>query len=405
MLYSIRYTSWLLVLILVLSFTLPPVPAHAAPIQDILGQVFNNATPSGNFFLTLLFGLLAGQGLGKLFPINPPTSENTGNNPSRLHGTKEVIGFYAEWWGTDTSSFNSLSRNVDVIDTIAPFWATLKSDGTVVDRGGNDHASVVKFARQNKVNTLLLINNEKQTAQTPHPPIHSILNNVSLRTKAINNIEAFIKKYQLDGVNIDFEIVPPEDKDVLTQFMKELYLRLHPQGYLVTIDVFPKENEQNDVAIAYDYQQLSKYADKIILMTYDNHGAWSSAGPIADIGWVERNLKYALKFIPKDKVYLGIAAYGYDWYGSKVDSLEYSAIMNISRKFNAPILWDEKSKSPYLSYTDSNGVKHSIWFENSKSLGYKLDLVQKYDIAGAAVWKLGEEDPGYWQVFKSKFSR
>lgn len=50
MLYSIRYTSWLLVLILVLSFTLPPVPAHAAPIQDILGQVFNNATPSGNFF-------------------------------------------------------------------------------------------------------------------------------------------------------------------------------------------------------------------------------------------------------------------------------------------------------------------------------------------------------------------
>jgi len=44
-----------------------------------------------------------------------------------------------------------------------------------------------------------------------------------------------------------------------------------------------------------------------------------------------------------------------------------------------------------------------VWFENSESLKYKIDLVTKYDIAGAAMWKLGEEDPNAWKVFKNVF--
>jgi spore germination protein YaaH len=231
-----------------------------------------------------------------------------------------------------------------------------------------------------------------------------MLASTALRRTAIDSIEAYIKKYGLDGVNIDFEMVPAGDRDNLSAFMKELYGRLKPQGYIVSIDVFPKTDENNDVSVAYDYGQLSLYADRIVIMAYDNHGVWSGPGPIADIGWAERNLQYALRFIPKNKLYLGVAGYGYDWSSKGVESLEYKPIMDLVNRFGSTVQWDDASKSPHFAYTGPDGVSHTVWFENSRSVGYKLDLVKKYDIAGAALWKLGEEDPAYWQTVKDKFA-
>jgi len=389
--------SWLLVAVIVVTAMLPAAPAYAFSLQELVGQ----GNESNGQSLFGFIGVLIDNLLGKLSNIVPAVPNNTGigkvipNMPG-----KEIIGFYAEWWGKDTSSFNSLKANVDSIGTIAPFWATLQSDGSVTNRGGEDHAAVIEFAHKNNVSALLLVNNAKES--NGELPIHTLLANPDLRTKAIANLEAYIKQYKLDGVNIDFEMVPAGDRDNLTAFMKELSSQLKPQGYLITIDVFPKQDESNDVAIAYDYAQLARYADKIMIMSYDNHGVWSNAGPIAGIGWVEKNLTYALKFIPKDKLYLGIAAYGYDWSTKGVNSLEYSALMELVKQYNADVKWDESSKSPYFAYKDSDGIDHQVWFENQESLKYKLDLVNRYDIAGVAMWKLGEEDPGYWQVFKDK---
>ncbi|MCX7779325.1 MAG: glycosyl hydrolase family 18 protein [Negativicutes bacterium] len=169
------------------------------------------------------------------------------------------------------------------------------------------------------------------------------------------------------------------------------------------MDVFPKQNENNEVAAAYDYAELAKYADKIIIMTYDNHGAWSGSGPIADIRWVEESLKYALKFIPKSKLYLGIAAYGYDWAGEKVESVEHKQISALIQQYKPAVRWYEPSKSPYFTYKGTDGLNHQVWFENARSISYKLDLANKYDIAGVAMWRLGGEDVGYWRTIRDKF--
>lgn len=391
-----KQLSWLLVAVIVMTAMLPAAPVYAFSLQDLMGQTNGSG---GQSFVGLL-GVLIDNLFGKLANIIPGVPNNNGGEVVTPKQGKEIVGFYAEWWGKDTSSFNSLKANADAIGTIAPFWATLQSDGSLTNRGGDDHASVVDFAHNNNVSALLLVNNAKEA--NGQIPIHTLLSNPDLRTKAIANLEEYIKQYKLDGVNIDFEMVPAEDRDNVTAFMKELSSRLKSQGYLVTIDVFPKQDESNDVAIAYDYAQLSQFADKIMIMSYDNHGMWSKAGPIAGIEWVEKNLAYALKSIPKNKLYLGIAAYGYDWSTKGVNSLEYGALMDLAKQYNAEIKWDEQSKSPHFAYRDADGVDHQVWFENQESLKYKLDLVNRYDIAGVAMWKLGEEDPGYWQVFKDK---
>jgi len=389
--------SWVIILAVLATGLTPVTLVHATS----LGELFGQSTGSGIGIFDVLIGLLAGNLLSKFSNLSP-NSSGTFNLPGKQTGSsgKDVMGFYAEWWGNDTSSYSSMIKNTDTIKTIIPFWATVKADGSVADRGGNDHAAVLKTAKQNDITALLMVNNAKQTGSVL--PIHTVLSDPALRIKTIDNLESYLKKYKLDGINIDFEMVPAEDRDNLTSFMRELSNRLKPAGYIVSIDVFPKTNENSDVAVAYDYAELAKYADKIVIMTYDNHGTWSGAGPVADVRWVEENLKYALRFIPKNKLYLGIAGYGYDWSSKGVESLEYSGIRELVNRFGIAVKWDEPSKSPTFTYMGSDGVKHTVWYENSESLKYKLDLVNKYDLAGVALWKLGEEDPGYWQVFKEK---
>ena len=404
-----KMTSWLVIMVFMLTVMASVTPAYAFSVADLLGQASGSSEAStasgastGKGMVDMLLGLLMGKFLGNTF--GTPAGETGQGSPASgttKAAAKELVGFYAEWWGADTSSYNSMMKNADVINTIAPFWATLQADGTVTDRGGNDHMSVVNSAGQKDITVLLLVNNAKQEGDAV--PIHTVLSNPELRSKAIQNFEAYIKKYNLAGINVDFEMVPAADRDNLTAFMRELYTRLKPQGYIVSIDVFPKQDENNDVAAAYDYAALSKYADKIMIMTYDNHGAWSGPGPIADIGWVEKSLNYALQFIPKDKLFLGLAAYGYDWSAKGTQSLEHKAIMELAQQYGRQVQWDDTAKSPYFSYTAADGTAHTIWFENSESLKHKLALLTKYDIAGAAMWKLGEEDPAVWPVLRDKF--
>lgn len=403
-----RQTTVSVLVIAMLFMILPVGPAHAFAIADLLPQstLASAASQAGlsegsdirNILLSLFLGKIFGNQskiTGDLLKLSEPASAAV---PA---SNKELIGFYAEWWGADTASFSSFSQNITMLQTVAPFWATLTAEGTLVDRGGSDHKSVVDFAHKNNKTVLLLVNNAKDL-KNGVLPIHAVLRSQDLRTKSIDNLETYIRKYNLDGINVDFEMVPAEDKVYLTAFMRELSARLKPQGYIVTMDVFPKQDETNDVAAAYDYAELAKYADKLVIMTYDNHGMWSGPGPIADIRWVENSLKYALQFIPKNKVYLGVAAYGYDWSNSKTESIEHSQIQSLIKQHNAAVRWDDLSKSPYFSYTDAQGQTHHVWFENSESLKYKLDLVNKYDIGGAAMWRLGGEDPAYWPVFKDK---
>lgn len=379
-------------------------PVAASSVDDILQQMgtVNSASSasssSSGGLKDLLLGLIFGKLLNQV--LNIPADALPGGGKWSGGTQKEVIGFYAENWSADLASLNSLQQHHDMMQTVAPFWGTINEDGTITTRSSNNRDDVMRLAHENKKKVTVLLNNAK--SGTSSSPVHQLLNSPENRTNAVANIEEYVKANGFDGVNIDFELVPPEDRDKLTLFMEELSQRLRPAGLTVAMSVFPKQDETtNDVAIAYDYAQLPKYVDQIILMTYDNHGEWSGPGPIADIRWVENNLKYALRFIPKTKLYLGIAAYGYDWGPDGTKTVQYSETMEAATQYGAKLNWDESAQVPYFKYYD-NDSEHQVWFENSRSLAAKLDLVTKYDIRGVALWRLGQEDPVYWQTLREK---
>jgi spore germination protein YaaH len=232
----------------------------------------------------------------------------------------------------------------------------------------------------------------------------TLLESSTNRSKFISNLLNILRTNNYKGANIDIEGIYSSDRNYYTTFLSEIYSTLKPLGYTISVSVPAKTSDNPNYTwnYAYDYANISKYADYILLMTYDEHYPGGSPGPVASIGWVSNVIKYAVTVIPKEKIYFGLAAYGYDWSSNGTKAYSVNGCYNLAVNNGATILWDSTSKCPYFTYTDSTGVAHTVWYENSMSIEPKLDLVNSYNLAGIGIWRLGLENSDYWNSINSK---
>lgn len=331
-------------------------------------------------------------------PITPAVSAGevanaavTKNSTTKLSG---VLAFATYYYEGDKSSYNSLKANYGSIKEMA-------TQTFVIDKSGNLSGLVPKeqisFAKSRSIKTYAMITNNFDPKI-----VKPVLEDPKKRTLLISNILNKLKTYEYNGVSVDIEGIYSYNRQHLSSFMKELYAKLKPQGYTVTISVPAKtyDNIKNGWSGAYDYKELGKYADEVILMTYDQH--FDTAGPIASVNWVKSVVHFALTKIPAEKIRFGVAAYGYDWSSKGRTALSIAGINKLAKQQGATIKWDTTSQSPYFSYIDKDGVRHTVWFENAKSLSYKLDIAKSKGLQGIAIWRIGLEDKEYWNMINSK---
>ncbi|MDQ0162159.1 glycosyl hydrolase family 18 protein [Aeribacillus alveayuensis] len=238
---------------------------------------------------------------------------------------------------------------------------------------------------------------------------HHLLTNQATRKNLINNIDRLLRTHDYKGVNIDFEGLRPQDRQAFNQFMKELRQKLKPSGFTISIAVPPKQADHYpEYHSAYDYKTLGKMVDQFFIMAYDWHWPGGSPGPIAPYQKVKETLNYAIKVIPKNKIYLGIAMYAYDWrydQNGKTKGQAYSQQLAIDKAvtYGSPIIYDLASRSPHFVYTDANGLMHEVWFEDARSIWSKYRLVAEYGIAGMGGWQLGLPFPQAETLLKDRF--
>lgn len=313
--------------------------------------------------------------------------------------SKQILGFTTYYYSGDTSSYNSMTANKSLINEIATDTYTTDGLGNI---SGVVPTSQISYANSNGIKTLAMITNNFDGAIAK-----TLLENPTNRQRLINNTVTALKANGYKGVNVDLEGVFYSDRSYLTTFMSELYTTLKPQGFTITMSVPAKtyDSTTNSWNGAFDYAQLSNYNDQMVIMTYDEHYPGGTPGPIASIGWVQNVVNYAVTVIPRTKIMLGVAAYGYDWSSNGTKAYGITGINNLATTYGAQIKWDTTSQSPYFNYTDSTGVIHSVWFENGTSTAYKLDIVNNSNLAGIGIWRLGLEDSNYWTTIKTKFNK
>jgi spore germination protein len=306
-----------------------------------------------------------------------------------------VIGYYENPWpGTPdkTGSFPSMKTFAKSMSAVGPFWFRATSDGTLETK---ESQLVYDTAKGLGLAMYPLVTNKSGATD-------AILADPAIRTKVIDNIVKIARDKNYDGINIDFELLPPKHRDNLTAFMSELYPKMKAANKTVIISVFPQVDVSEDVSGAYNYPELTKYADFLQIMLYDNHYESSPPGPVAPIDWYEKNLKYSIdKAGGPHKVIAGVSAYGYDWpKGGNAETVTYVDAIVRAEQNGAKVEYDDANQAPHFKYGD-----HEVWFENAKSTSAKLDIVAKYNPAGIAVWRLGQEQPEIWPLIDQKFPK
>lgn len=234
-----------------------------------------------------------------------------------------------------------------------------------------------------------------------------ILLSPSAQKKMVDQVVQILEKEpRYVGVVVDIENTSPNDREFYSEFIRRLYEALHPRGYKVFTVVGPKEQDIPKAlwTRAFDYKALGQYSDYVILMTYNQHWRGGTPGPCAALDWFEACVKYACECMPAEKVIAGIPFYGYTWpEKGPATSLTHKKATELIARVKPDIQWHKEWATPYFTYTE-NGVKWEAWFEDVRSVQAKLDVCRKLGVGGVAVWRLGDEDPKFWDAI-GKYSR
>ena len=293
-------------------------------------------------------------------------------------------------YGQSTEAYQKsvLQSNINVL---SPRWYFLESSGRISD---SSIPSLNTWAKHNGKQVWAMIGNRFDQEAT-----HEMLASRLLSSAAIESIKSYVQKYSLAGINIDFENVHASDRDLFTSFIAKLAEELHSIQAVLSVDL--PHDLGSDWSAAYDYAELAKHADYLVIMAYDEHWTGYKAGSVASLNWVEQHLDKLLNQIPADQLILGMPLYTRDWalnaQGNTLSSEDISLPeqnKRVQASGSSP-KWNPEA-GQYMTEYWKAGAKHRIWLEDSRSLSTKLQLGIDRGLAGYAYWHIGGESPDIW---------
>jgi spore germination protein YaaH len=269
---------------------------------------------------------------------------------------------------------------------------------------GTAPTQALALAKAHGIQTFATISNYGVSDFSP-AIAHALLNEPAAVNTFVANTIKLLNANGYNGVNIDFEGVPPKDRAAYTSFVGTLVQAAHKAGHSVVLSVPAelKDDPSDSWAGAFDFAALGQTADLLQLMTYDENGPWGPPGPVAGLDWVTASATYAVSVVPPGKISLGMPAYGYDWNltrGTGV-SVAWKDIPALLTSTGAKPQWDRASSSPYFNYTAANGARHVVWYENARSIPLKAHLAVSKGLAGVSVWALGLDNAGFWRALQA----
>ena len=292
---------------------------------------------------------------------------------------------------------------IEGINVVSPSFYEISASGDIDSNIGTDGKAYIEWAHANGYKIWPMLSNSELGDMEA---VSKILSKFETRAYLIENIVKELVDAGVDGINVDFENMYMEDKDNYSRFLIELAPRLHELGLTLSVDVTAPDGSET-WSLCFDRNVIGKVADYIIFMGYDQNGTSSTkAGTVAGADWVELNIKKFLgqEGVDKSKLILAMPFYTRLW--KETDGTLTSSVVNM-RSVTVPEgtekTWDENTKQFYIEY-EKDGVIYKMWIEDEESLKAKLDLVNRYDLAGAAYWSKDRELNTVWNIIDEKLN-
>ncbi len=320
--------------------------------------------------------------------------------PEYTHITKEGT-INLVWHQVTNKDANSglltLLDKTKSVTTVSPTWFKIvNNEGSISSLASETY---VERAHSRGIEVWALVDD-----LDPEVNMLEVLSYTSRRERLINELIAETIKYNIDGINIDFEGITADAGKYFIEFIRELSVKCRNNGIVLSIDNYVPTN----YSAYYDREEQGIVADYVIIMAYDeHHGKSEESGSVSSIGFVEQAINRTLEMVPKERIIMGIPFYTRLWKEVQdngtvkvsADALGMSSGIEILKNNNVEPVWDKEAGQYYGEYQKDDAT-YKIWLEEDESIEAKLKLIDKADLAGIACWKLGLEKESVWNVIQ-----
>ncbi len=292
--------------------------------------------------------------------------------------------------GNDT--LVSVLEKTEGVNVISPTWFALTNNA-------GDFSSFASKAYVEKAHSMgLEVWGLIDNFSNPDVDTYEVLSYTSKRAYLIDKLVQTALEYDLDGINIDFEGLSQDAGEHFIQFIRELSVLCRENGIVLSVDNYVPMGYTDH----YNRGEQGVFADYVIIMGYDEHYNGSpEAGSVASIGFVEDGIRKTVEQVPAEKVINAVPFYTRIWKSEGANLTSEAVGMEMAEQFvsnhNIEVRWDETTCQNYGEIQEG-GVFYQVWLEDEHSIEAKLNIMEKYHIAGVASWKLGFEKPSIWEV-------
>jgi spore germination protein len=302
-------------------------------------------------------------------------------------------------WGFDLG-YESLLNNEGIIDTVMPVLYTVNKSGNVISRGVSD-ANINKLLTYCRGDNIRVI---PTIGSYDFDSMKAGFASTESYTRQIDTILSEVEKYGFDGIDLDYEMINTSEKENFLEFLNSLGNELRKKNKILSVTVFPQwdnasYNDHQETRAVQDYSLIGRYADEVRIMAYDyTLQSSKTPGPIGPVNWIEDVLDYATKSIPKEKVWLGVHLYGYQWQihpstEDKTIALTYTTMnsyLSSPTVVEQPVFKEELGET-YIKFGSAGGYSNEIYYQDQRGINMRRDIAKEYGIAGVAYWRLGGE--------------
>lgn len=295
------------------------------------------------------------------------------------------------------------NEKTEGVDIVSPTWYELKNAKGEI----NSEFSYEYYTKAKQLGYKIwpIITNGIDSADYSAETTSTVMNSEYLREQLIKNIINIVKTNNLDGINIDFEAMKVSDRDLYTQFIRELAPLMKKEGAVLSVDMY---------FVNYiDRARIGEASDYVMLMGYDQRGAWSNeAGSIAEVSWVEENINSLINDskIPSQKIILGVPFYTRLWTIKQGESKPTTTVYNMEEcqefleENDLTPVWDEDAGQNYVE-TTKGSITYKLWLEDADSIKKRVESVNKYNLAGICGWRRGLETSDVWKVIEENLNK
>ena len=346
---------------------LPPVPAPLRDVKDDWRRIIH---PGGG-----------GHGQAK----TPAKPKNNGI----------VLGYVSPW---DAASLHALERHADELTHVAAEWFSLTDvDGTLREEPSD---KTRLFCIRKGLGFLPILRNIDGDRWQPEAVEELAHQSPAERGAFLDHLVGRLPPGS-SGLLLEWCQLDSTYKEETSRLIKELADRLHAVGKELWFTV-PTGNDFD----SFDLQSISESADRLVAPLFDENSEPDDPGPLASRDWFEGWLKTMMVYGDPDQWVIGLGSYAYDWRSDNktVERLGFAdAMARASQAGIDPVKGvdcsDDSPSFNYLAGPDQN-QQHEVGFLDAVTFFNQRRLVAPYHPGGIALYSLGEEDPGVWDVLR-----